>query len=88
MRSEPVSFPNASGEQLAGRIDYPVVGRPDRLCDDLCPLLHDEIEREIDISGPLDDKQRHRLLEIASRCPVHKTLHGEVVVRDRLAEAL
>lgn len=39
----------------------------------------DHIERQIDLEGPLDDEQRQRLLEIADRCPVHKTLHGEVV---------
>ena len=42
----------------------------------------DTIEREVDLEGPLDDAQRARLLEIADRCPVHKTLHGEVVVLD------
>lgn len=49
--------------------------------------LIDEIRREIDVRGPLDVDQRRRLLEIASRCPVHKTLHGEVVVHDELIGA-
>ncbi|MDX1691760.1 MAG: alpha/beta fold hydrolase [Acidimicrobiia bacterium] len=40
----------------------------------------DHVERELTIEGDLDDDQRARLLEIADRCPVHKTLHGEVVV--------
>jgi putative redox protein len=44
----------------------------------------DEIEREIDLQGPLDTDQRQRLFEIAERCPIHKTLHGEVIVRNRL----
>jgi putative redox protein len=42
----------------------------------------DHIERTIDLTGDLDDEQRVRLNEIADRCPVHKTLHGEVVVID------
>ena len=42
----------------------------------------DTIERGVELEGPLDDAQRARLLEIADRCPVHKTLHGEVVVLD------
>ncbi|MGD8378263.1 MAG: alpha/beta fold hydrolase [Gammaproteobacteria bacterium] len=46
----------------------------------------DTIERLITIKGPLDDKQRARLLEIADMCPVHRTLQSEVVVRSRLTE--
>ncbi|GIX16796.1 MAG: osmotically inducible protein C [Rhodothalassiaceae bacterium] len=45
----------------------------------------DEITREIAIEGALDDGQRARLLEIANRCPVHRTLTGEVRVRTSLA---
>ncbi|ROR34602.1 bifunctional alpha/beta hydrolase/OsmC family protein [Inmirania thermothiophila] len=45
----------------------------------------DRIEREIVLEGALDETQRQRLLEIADRCPVHRTLHGEVEVRTRLA---
>ncbi|MEE8467740.1 MAG: bifunctional alpha/beta hydrolase/OsmC family protein, partial [Planctomycetota bacterium] len=38
----------------------------------------DRIQRELRITGPeLDDSQRARLLEIADRCPVHRTLMGE-----------
>ena len=46
----------------------------------------DRIEREIDIGGPLDGAQRQRLLEIAEKCPVHRTLHSEIEVASRLAE--
>lgn len=38
----------------------------------------DRIERSIRIEGPLGPTQRARLLEIADRCPVHRTLHSEV----------
>jgi putative redox protein len=44
----------------------------------------DHIDREITVTGPLDADQQRRLGEIADRCPVHKTLHGEVVVNNRL----
>jgi len=44
----------------------------------------DRIEREIELAGDLDAEQRRRLLEIADRCPVHRTLHGEVRVETRL----
>jgi uncharacterized OsmC-like protein/esterase/lipase len=46
----------------------------------------DVFEREIELEGDLDEKQRQRLLEIADRCPVHRTLHGDVEVRTRLRE--
>lgn len=46
----------------------------------------DRIEREIRIDGALDASQRQRLLEIADKCPVHRTLHGEVEIVSRLLE--
>jgi len=46
----------------------------------------DHIEREIEIVGDLEPAQRRRLLEIADRCPVHRTLHSEVHVVSRLLE--
>ena len=46
----------------------------------------DRIEREIELTGELDSDQRLRLLEIANRCPVHRTLHSEVVVATSLLE--
>ena len=48
----------------------------------------DRIEREISVTGPLDDQQRARLLEMADRCPVHRTLTSEINIRTRLAPAL
>ncbi len=45
----------------------------------------DQIEREIELAGPLDATQRQRLLEIAEKCPVHRTLHSEIKIRSRLA---
>lgn len=44
----------------------------------------DHITREIELTGALDDEQRSRLLEIADRCPVHRTLHNEIVVKTEL----
>jgi putative redox protein len=45
----------------------------------------DRIEREISLSGPLAEEQRARLLEMADRCPVHRTLTSEVSIRTHLA---
>jgi putative redox protein len=44
----------------------------------------DLIEREIEIIGNLTTEQKQRLMEIANRCPVHRTLHGEISVKDQL----
>jgi len=41
----------------------------------------DHIERVITLEGELDAKQRARLMEIADKCPVHRTLTHEVRIR-------
>src|SRR5688500_7537530 len=40
----------------------------------------ERISKEVTFGGELDDEQRARLLEIADRCPVHRTLTGELQV--------
>lgn len=44
----------------------------------------DRIEREIELEGPLDEEQSRRLVEIADRCPVHRTLESELLVENSL----
>jgi uncharacterized OsmC-like protein/alpha/beta superfamily hydrolase len=44
----------------------------------------DTFYREITLSGNLDEKQKVRLLQIADKCPVHKTLHSNVQVITKL----
>src|SRR6185295_646523 len=44
----------------------------------------DHIEREIEVLGELTEEQRLRLLEIADRCPVHRTLTSEIEIVSRL----
>ncbi len=44
----------------------------------------DTFDREIKLDGDLDEKQIQRILEIADKCPVHKTLHSEVKVNTQL----
>lgn len=53
-------------------------------CDDKDTHI-ERIERVIDIAGALDGEQRSRLLEIAEKCPVHRTLESRVKIDSRLA---
>jgi putative redox protein len=46
----------------------------------------DLFQRLVELSGPLDQKQRHRFIEIANKCPVHRTLHGNIRVITKLVE--
>lgn len=43
----------------------------------------DRIEREIHLVGKLDPEQQKRLLEIADKCPVHRTLKSEIDIRTK-----
>jgi len=44
----------------------------------------DRIERDVELVGPLDEAQRARLLDIANKCPVHRTLQSEIEIAKRL----
>lgn len=46
----------------------------------------DRIERVIELEGNLTEEQRQRMLQIANKCPVHRTLHNEIVVQSKLME--
>jgi putative redox protein len=46
----------------------------------------DRFERTLHLAGELDERQRQRLLEIADRCPVHRSLHSRIDIRSRLAD--
>jgi len=45
----------------------------------------DQIQREIVFMGDLTDEQRQRLLDIANKCPVHRTLASEIRIETQLA---
>lgn len=46
----------------------------------------DEFQRTIELDGQLSAEARERLLGIADKCPVHRTLAGEIKIRTRLVE--
>ncbi|GHG21293.1 MULTISPECIES: OsmC family protein [Amycolatopsis] len=45
--------------------------------------LLSRISREIQLEGDLDDEQRAKLMLIADKCPVHRTLSSEIVIETR-----
>jgi uncharacterized OsmC-like protein/fermentation-respiration switch protein FrsA (DUF1100 family) len=47
----------------------------------------DHIDRAITMEGKLNDEQRQRLMEIADKCPVHRTLHSEINIQTTEARA-
>jgi uncharacterized OsmC-like protein len=72
-------------ESVALRLQHQKVYRRD--CEE-CESEDRKIDRiglELEFGGPLEESQRRRLLEIAQRCPVHRTLESEVLVETRLS---
>jgi len=82
-------------QMYAGRKEWPLEEARVRLkhrrihaadCED-CEDEHDHrldvVEREIELVGPLDEEQKTRLMEIADRCPVHRTLDAGVRIDSR-----
>lgn len=47
----------------------------------------DLIENEVSFAGPLDEMQRTRLHEIAQKCPVHRTLSGDIVIQTQMVQS-
>jgi uncharacterized OsmC-like protein len=48
----------------------------------------DRIDTEIELTGSLTAEQRAKLMEIAAKCPVHRTLNSEINIRLQTAEKL
>jgi putative redox protein len=44
----------------------------------------DRVDLEIAVSGELTNEQRTKLLEIAEKCPLHRTLTSEINIRTTL----
>ena len=47
----------------------------------------DRIDVQIELTGPLTPEQRAKLMEIAAKCPVHRTLTSEINVRFQASES-
>jgi uncharacterized OsmC-like protein len=46
----------------------------------------DRIDVEMELTGPLSNEQHAKLMEIAAKCPVHRTLTSEINIRLRPAQ--
>ena len=46
----------------------------------------DRIDVEVELTGPLSGEQHAKLMEIAGKCPVHRTLTSEINIRLRAAQ--
>jgi putative redox protein len=65
-------------ENVSVRLSHSKIHAKDcETCDTKVSTL-DQIDRAIMLEGPLDDEQRKRLMEIADKCPVHKTLQSKI----------
>jgi len=73
-------------EDVAVRLSHSKVHADDCAACETDSGKVDVIERELVIEGPLDDEQRTRLLEIADRCPVHRSLHDETHISTVLVD--
>jgi len=68
-------------ERVTVRLTHSKVHEADcENCDDTRSML-DRIDRTITMDGALDADQRKRLLEIADKCPVHRTLTSKIDIR-------
>jgi len=61
-----------------------VHGEDCKKCENDSSSKIDRFTREIELIGDLDDQQRQKLLEIANKCPVHKTLLSDIEIKTEL----
>ena len=73
-------------ERVTIRLAHDRVHAADCRDCETAPVRVDRISRQIGLVGPLDDEQRARLVEIAARCPVHRTLTGEIRIVDSIVD--
>src|SRR5262249_31032147 len=67
------------------RLGHSRIHAEDCAACDTQEVMVDEIEGEITLIGDLSESQRQRLMEMAERCPVHRTLLNEIEIRMSLS---
>jgi putative redox protein len=71
-------------QEVFAFITYSKKHSDDLMLDFDKPLRLDHVQKRLKFVGNLDDSQKQRLKEIASKCPVHKTLQSEVIIETEL----
>ncbi|WP_298900569.1 bifunctional alpha/beta hydrolase/OsmC family protein [uncultured Psychroserpens sp.] len=71
-------------QEVYAHITYSKKHSDDLMLDLEKPTRIDHLSKKLTFIGNLDDKQKQRLKEIASKCPVHKTLQNEVIIDTEL----
>jgi putative redox protein len=69
-------------------LSYARVHAEDRAQCDTEVRMVDKIELELSFSGDLTEEQQTKLMEIAEKCPVHRTLSSRVQIRTQLRELI
>nr|WP_321221878.1 alpha/beta fold hydrolase [uncultured Psychroserpens sp.] len=67
-------------QEVYAHITYSKKHSEDLMLDLEKPTRIDHLSKKLTFVGDLDEKQKQRLKEIASKCPVHKTLQSEIVI--------
>tara|TARA_R110002096_G_scaffold13569_3_gene47814 strand:+ start:7205 stop:8422 length:1218 start_codon:yes stop_codon:yes gene_type:complete len=71
-------------QEVFAYITYSKKHSDDLMLDLDQPKHIDHLQKRLKFIGNLDEKQKQRLKEIASKCPVHKTLQSEVIIDTEL----
>ncbi|MFT4806573.1 MAG: putative OsmC-like protein/pimeloyl-ACP methyl ester carboxylesterase [Psychroserpens sp.] len=71
-------------QEVYAHITYSKKHSDDLMLDVDKPTRIDHLSKKLTFIGDLDESQRQRLKEIASKCPVHKTLQSEVIIDTEL----
>ena len=71
-------------QEVYAHITYSKKHSDDLMLDLDKPTRIDHLSKKLTFIGNLDESQRQRLKEIASKCPVHKTLQSEVIIETEL----
>jgi putative redox protein len=73
-------------QEVYAHITYSKKHSDDLMLDIDTPTRMDHLSKKLTFIGDLDDVQKQRLKEIASKCPVHKTLQSEVIIETEIIE--
>ena len=73
-------------EEVTVHIDHEKKHSKDALKEGEKSAKLDHFSRKVQLKGDLDQEQRERLLEIANRCPVKRTLSSDIQINSELIE--